>query len=66
MTSHESERLTDLREEARYRNERLALYKARLYAGRPLHAAKLRELKRAADGASSRLRRAEAPHHRPS
>jgi hypothetical protein len=60
MTSRGSERVTDLREEARYRHERLALYRARLYAGRPLRADKLRELERAADGASARLRRAEA------
>jgi hypothetical protein len=64
MISSESERLADLREEARYRSERLALYKARLYAGRALRADKLRELQRAADGASARLRRAEAKHQR--
>ena len=49
-----------LREEARYRHDRLALYKARLYGGRPLREDKLRELQRAADGADARLRRAEA------
>jgi hypothetical protein len=49
-----------LRDEARYRSERLALYRARLYAGRALSQSKLRELQRASDGAAGRLRRAEA------
>jgi hypothetical protein len=49
-----------LRDEARYSRDRLALYKARLYGGRPLREGKLRELQRAADGAATRLRRAEA------
>jgi len=65
VIDHESERLADLREEARYRRERLALYKARLYAGRASRQDKLRELERAADGASARLRRAEARHQPP-
>lgn len=59
MTDRESERLVDLREEARYRRERLELYKARLYAGRASRQDKLRELQRAADGAAARVRRAE-------
>ena len=54
------ERLEDLRDEARYRRERLALYKARLYSGRSRGQNKLRELQRALDGAEARLRRAEA------
>jgi hypothetical protein len=48
-----------LREEARYRRERLALYRARLYGGRVASQGKLRELQRASDGAAARLRRAE-------
>ena len=48
-----------LREEARYSRDRLALYKARVYGGRPLREDKLRELQRAVDGAAARLRRAE-------
>ena len=60
MTSAEADRLADLREEARYRRERLALYKARLYAGRVRGDGKLRELQRAYDGAAARVRRAEA------
>jgi hypothetical protein len=49
-----------LRQEARYRRERLELYRARLYGGRALNESKLRELQRASDGAAARLRRAEA------
>ena len=60
MTGRDSERLVDLREEARYRYERLELYKARLYAGRARSQDKLRELQRASDGAAARVRRAEA------
>jgi hypothetical protein len=53
---NERERLHD---EARYRRERLELYRARLYGGRAASQAKLRELERASDGAAARLRRAE-------
>ena len=52
--------LEQLRDEARYRRERLELYRARLYGGRSLSQAKLTELQRAADGAAARLERAEA------
>lgn len=52
--------LEELREEARYRRERLALYRARLYGGRAMSQGKLRELQRSSDGAAARLRRAEA------
>jgi hypothetical protein len=45
MTIRETDRLDELREEARYRRERLALYKARLYGS--------------SDGAEARLRRAQ-------
>ena len=48
-----------LRDEARYRRERLDLYRARMYGGRAGSQAKLRELQRASDGAAARLRRAE-------
>jgi hypothetical protein len=57
-----------LRDEARYRRERLDLYRARLYGGRAANQGKLRELQRASDGAAARLRRAEAaapPTHPP-
>ncbi len=49
-----------LREEARYRRERLDLYRAKLYAGRAISQSKLRELQRTSNGAEARLRRAEA------
>jgi hypothetical protein len=56
-----------LRDEARYRRERLDLYRARMYGERALSQAKLRELQRASDGAPARLSQAEAvsPHSRP-
>jgi hypothetical protein len=56
-----------LRDEARYRRERLELYRSRLYGGRAASPGKLRELQRASDGAAARLRRAEtgAPLTRP-
>jgi hypothetical protein len=47
-----------LRDEARYRRERLELYRARLYGGRAISQVKLRELQRASDGAAARLARA--------
>jgi hypothetical protein len=56
---HEAERVEELREEARYRRERLALYNARLYGGSPLDESKLRELQRSSDGSDERLRHAE-------
>ena len=49
-----------LRDEARYRRERLELYRARLYGGRAVSQSKLRELQRASDGAAARLERAVA------
>jgi hypothetical protein len=47
-----------LRDEARYRRERLELYRARLYSGRAVGQSKLRELERASDGAAARFKRA--------
>jgi hypothetical protein len=58
MRDEEADRLEDLREEARYRRERLELYKARMYGGRARREDKLRELQRASDGAAARLSRA--------
>jgi hypothetical protein len=48
--------LEALRDEARYRRERLDLYRAKTYAGRADNASRLRELQRASDGAEARLR----------
>jgi hypothetical protein len=52
-------RLDELREEARYRRERLELYRARMYGGRARSDSRLREYERSSEGASARLRRAE-------
>jgi hypothetical protein len=60
MMDEQAWRLDELREEARYRRERLELYRARMYGGRARSEHRLREYKRASEGASARLRRAEA------
>ena len=60
MSRSDHDELVRLRDEARYRGERLALYRAKLYGGRAVSQGKLRELERASDGAAARLRRAEA------
>ena len=56
----EASRLEEMREEARYRRERLELYRARLYGGRRSNMSRLRELELSSDGAASRLRAAKA------
>jgi hypothetical protein len=61
MIDEAADRLEDLRDEARYRRERLELYKARMYGGRARREDKLRELQRSSDGAAARLSRAERP-----
>jgi hypothetical protein len=59
MMDEQAWHLAELREEARYRRERLELYRARMYGGRARSEYRLREYKRASEGASARLRRAE-------
>jgi hypothetical protein len=59
MTDRDADRLEELRQEARYRRERLELYRARLYGGRAVSLSKLRELERSSDGAAARLRAAK-------
>jgi hypothetical protein len=59
MTNEQGWRLDELREEARYRRERVELYRARMYGGRSRNEYRLREYERASQGASARLRRAE-------
>jgi hypothetical protein len=54
-----SARTEDLRAEARYHRERLELYRAKTYAGRPTSPTRLRELERAYAGAQARLHWAE-------
>lgn len=51
-------RITDLEAEDRYRRERYALYRAKVYGPRPTSAARLLELKLASERAEARLRRA--------
>jgi hypothetical protein len=55
-----------LRNEARYRRERLELYRARLYGGRAVSQSKLRELQRASyrRGCPTRAGRGEPTAHR--
>ena len=60
MMDEQAWRLDELREEARYRRERLELYRARMYSGRAHSEYRLKEYERASEGASARLRRAEA------
>lgn len=59
MAEPRLKRLEQLRAEARYRRDRLRLYRAKLYGGRARNPAKLRELERASDGAEARFRQAE-------
>jgi hypothetical protein len=54
-----SNRLEDLRDEARYHRERRDLYRAKMHGGRPTSPARLRELERTLALADSRLQRAE-------
>jgi hypothetical protein len=60
MMDEQARRLDELREEARYRRERLELYRARMYGGRAHSEYRLSEYERASEGASARLRRAAA------
>jgi|1186.fasta_scaffold228973_3 hypothetical protein len=53
--------LAVLEAEARFHRERLALYRARRYAGRPTTEARFRELERASDVANGRLLLARRP-----
>jgi hypothetical protein len=59
MMDEQAWRLDELREEARYRRERLQLYRARMYGGHARSESRLREYERGFEGASARLRRAE-------
>lgn len=52
-------RIEELRQEARYRRERLELYRARIYGGKAANRSRLAELERAYDGAAARLARAK-------
>jgi hypothetical protein len=52
--------LEPLKAEATYHRERLALYRARAYSGRPIDAARMRKLEQQAEAAAERLRHARA------
>jgi hypothetical protein len=56
---HREPSLAELRAEARYATERVALYQQRLYTGNG-DPRRMAELERIAQGAADRLRRAEA------
>jgi hypothetical protein len=49
--------LETLEAEARHHRSKLALYRARIYAGKPTSMTRLRELERTSAGADARLRR---------
>ena len=53
--SVDAENLELLDAEARYHRDRLALYRARVYAGKPTSAMRLRELERTSAAADARL-----------
>jgi hypothetical protein len=53
-----TDRLQELRAEARYQRERYDLYRARAYAGKPVSDTRMRELGRLAAGAEERLQAA--------
>ena len=53
-------RVEELELEARYRRERLALYRARIYSDRPTTAVRLRELEQLSYQAEQRLRIAQS------
>ena len=60
-----SQRIEELRAEARYARERYDLYRAKMYGLRPTTLTRLRELERTREGADARLRRAleeDRPH----
>jgi hypothetical protein len=54
-----SQRIEELRAEARYARERYDLYRAKMYGLRPTTITRLRELERMHEGADARLRRAQ-------
>ena len=58
MSCTQDPRLQELRADARYQNDRYALYRARALTGKPTTDSRMRELERAAAGAQARLDRA--------
>ena len=64
MADRESARLDQLRTEAAYHQQRLDLYRAKLYGGRAVNMVRLDEFQRASDRAATRLREALADSNR--
>jgi hypothetical protein len=64
MADRESTRLDQLRTEAAYHQQRLDLYRAKLYGGRPVSMVRLEEFQRASDSAAARLQEALADANR--
>lgn len=64
VADRESARLDELRTEAAYHQQRLDLYRAKLYGGRAVNMARLEEFQRASDNAAARLRDALADTRR--
>ena len=60
MADRESARLDELRTEAAYHQQRLDLYRAKLYGGRAVNMERLKEFQRASDNAAARLQQARA------
>ena len=58
MARGDDQNLETLEAEARYHRDRLALYRARVYANKPTSATRLRELERTSAGADARLQHA--------
>ena len=64
MADRESARLDQLRTEAAYHQQRLDLYRAKLYGGRPVNMVRLEEFQQASDTAAARLSAALADAQR--
>ncbi len=55
----DTDRIAELRADARYARERHELYRAKMYGSRPTSMTRLRELERVAEAAAARLHHAE-------
>jgi hypothetical protein len=55
--------LTDLENQARYRRDRAALYRAKMHGSKPTSVERLHELERASAAADERLRTARRVGH---
>lgn len=62
----DTDRIAELRADARYARERHELYRAKMYGSRPTSMTRLRELERVAEAAAARLHHAEQELEPPS